>query len=61
MVLTHLLCSPQLLKKMTDILTESKEYKEALELIETQRTKLELAFSSEATQRLSELDQISRE
>ncbi|XP_064404134.1 protein mono-ADP-ribosyltransferase PARP4-like isoform X3 [Halichondria panicea] len=50
----------QLLSKMVTILTDSSQYREALQLLDTERGKLELAFSTEATQRLAELVEMER-
>ncbi len=45
---------------MVTILTDSSQYREALQLLDTERGKLELAFSTEATQRLAELVEMER-
>ena len=51
----------QLVRKLTTLLIQQEEYDEAFEVGRELRSKLELAFSFEASDRLRELEDIMRQ
>ena len=51
----------QLIKKLSDLFVSQSCYAEALELTKSVRSKLEIIFSSEATQGLSKVETIIQE
>ena len=51
----------QLIKKLSDLFVSQSRYAEALELTKAVRSKLEIIFSSEATQALSKVETIIQE
>ena len=51
----------QLIKKLSDLFVSQSRYTEALELTKAVRSKLEIIFSSEATQALSKVETIIQE
>ena len=53
--------SMQLVRKLVHLLKEQGRYDEAMKLGQEVRTKLELAFSFDANDRLSELERIMAE